>query len=143
MPESRDRRSKPVDIAAVFARRRSGIIGVLDDEVELGLFGSTTSRVTTASTAAGAATGLGVTRAGGVIRGSFGTPSPSRTARRGRSRPPQSVLPSWYPRTPLRDIAAVVRVMSSLFSLSIYLFVSSIAMVETPVLLFRPLLVAC
>lgn len=111
MPESRDRLSKPLDIAAVFARRRSGISGVLNDEMDLSLFGSTPTRVTAATTAAGETTGLGVALAGENVRGSFGTPTPTRTARRGRIRPSQSVLPSWYPRTPLRDITAVVRVI--------------------------------
>ncbi|KAI4300730.1 hypothetical protein L6164_034071 [Bauhinia variegata] len=131
MPESRDRLSRPVDVAALFGCRQLGLIGVLDDEVELHLFRSTPRRESTASTVALRATGFGTTRPGGVVRGTVGTPraitgrdrgrnllgSPvlgaennaSGTARRGMGRPSPRVLPSWYPRTPLRDITTVVR----------------------------------
>ncbi|XP_054779197.1 protein POLYCHOME-like [Prosopis cineraria] len=119
MPESRDRRLQPVDIAAVFSRQRSGAIGMVDDELESALFRSTPSRENTIWTASGQAAGLGVMRAGGNVSGGFvnsrtGSPtadrnSPSWTDRRVRIRPSRSVLPSWYPRTPLRDITAVVR----------------------------------
>ncbi|KAI9127439.1 hypothetical protein K1719_001998 [Acacia pycnantha] len=119
MPESRDRRLQPVDIAAAFTRRRSGAIGILDDELDSALFRSTPSRVNTVWTGSGQAAGLGGTRAGGSVIGGFGNQrngspivdrnSPSWTDRRGRVPPSRSVLPSWYPRTPLRDITAVVR----------------------------------
>ncbi|XP_021893909.1 protein POLYCHOME-like [Carica papaya] len=133
MPESRDRLSRPVEIAQVFARRRSGALGILVDEQEtnINLFGSPVHR-------AGAQTALGSTparrsmvlgggsgRGGGLRRASFGTPrtgngrgrnlrgtpggrenTPAGGARRGRG---LSVLPAWYPRTPLRDITAIVR----------------------------------
>lgn len=140
MPESRDRISRPVDYAAVFARRRSAGIGVFMDDPEIrNLFGSPIRRLTTATTpATGRRTALGATRGGGRGRGGFGTPRSVRgrilygtpasgrenanSFRRmsGRVRPGSSVLPSWYPRTPLRDITAVVRVMKLLFS-SVYL----------------------
>ncbi|XP_028754870.1 protein POLYCHOME-like [Neltuma alba] len=119
MPESRDRRPQPVDIAAVFTSRRSGVMGIVDDELDSALFRSTPSRVNTVWTTSGQAAGLGGRRAGGSVIGSFGNlrngpptidrNSPSWTDRRGRVRPSRSVLPSWYPRTPLRDITAVVR----------------------------------
>ncbi|CBI29903.3 unnamed protein product, partial [Vitis vinifera] len=115
MPESRDRLSRPEDIAELFLRRRSGILGILADgsERSSNLFASPSRR-------------------GGVGRGGFGTPrigtgrgrgravyrSPlfgrentpaTGSGRRGRGRSGNSVLPSWYPRTPLRDITHVVR----------------------------------
>ncbi|KAI4348745.1 hypothetical protein L6164_009428 [Bauhinia variegata] len=136
MPESRDRLSRP-DEATLFGRRQTDLIGVLDDEVELHLFGSTPRRETTVSTVTRRATGFGATRPSGVVRGTIGTTritvgrdrgrgrnlrrSPALgaensgpgTARRGRVRPSHSVLPSWYPRTPLRDITAVVRAIET------------------------------
>ncbi|GMP86986.1 hypothetical protein CsSME_00039546 [Camellia sinensis var. sinensis] len=135
MPESRDRLSRPDDIAAMFARRRQSIGGIailLDEPEEVGsgtpfLWGAT------AMTGTRGAMGLAATRGGGVGRGSLGTPrtryrrgggrnlyrspvvvgqenTPLGRVRRGRGRGGRgSVLPSWYPRTPLRDITAIVR----------------------------------
>lgn len=140
MPESRDRLPRPADVTATFARRRQSIGGMsilLDDEQEaVGGTGSTPFRwgATAMTGPTGAARG-----GGGVGRGIMGTPrsnsrnrigrtfrrSPvvgrenmgSGSFRRGRGRSTNSVLPSWYPRTPLRDITAVVRVNDSLNSL--------------------------
>ncbi|XP_028777503.1 protein POLYCHOME-like [Neltuma alba] len=120
MPESRDRLSRPLDIAAVFARRRASIFGTLDDELESALFGPIARRQTTTSTndsgrgrfgsprtviGRGRARGLNLYRS--PARGVENTPPGS--ARRGRGRRWRSHLPSWYPRTPLRDITAVTR----------------------------------
>ncbi|GAV63923.1 hypothetical protein CFOL_v3_07441 [Cephalotus follicularis] len=137
--ESRDRLVRPVDIAAVFARRRSDILGILSDETDIGspyLFGSPVGRGITVNAATprrliGAiAAGVGG-GGGGSGRGNLGTPRATvgrgwnqyatpvtgrenrpinaGITRRGRGRATSSVLPSWYPRTPLRDITSVVR----------------------------------
>lgn len=135
MAESRDRLARPVEIAQVFARRRSGALGVFVDEQETNtnLFGTPVHRARTqtelGSMAAHRSTILGGSsgRGGGLRRTSFRTPragygrgrnlrgtpagrenTPAGGARRGRV---VSVLPAWYPRTPLRDITAIVRVM--------------------------------
>lgn len=131
MPESRDRLVRPVDVAAAFARRRSAILGVLSDEGDgnSNLFEPPTQQRTP-----GIARGRGAARGrGGLGRGVFGTPRMAGarggnlyrfplTGRentpvtggvgrgRVRGRPTNSVLPSWYPRTPFRDITPVVRV---------------------------------
>ncbi|KAK9290044.1 hypothetical protein L1049_008207 [Liquidambar formosana] len=133
MPESRDRVARPEDVAAMFARRRQLVrsIGVLPDEPGRGanLFGSPFHQGTTGTVAARGPMRMTALRGGGFGRGGFGTPrsgngrgrnmygsstvgrenSPAGTVRRGRGRSTNSVLPSWYPRTPLRDITAVVR----------------------------------
>ncbi|KAJ7976842.1 protein POLYCHOME-like [Quillaja saponaria] len=130
MPESRDRLPRPIDVATVFSRRRAGLIDVESDEAETvaNLFGSPIRPGTTATTPTRIATGFSVTRDDRIGRYSFGTPRTSirgrnphvspifsrensqpGTSRRGRGRARNSVLPSWYPRTPLRDITAVVR----------------------------------
>ncbi|XWS56222.1 hypothetical protein CRYUN_Cryun09bG0067700 [Craigia yunnanensis] len=130
MAESRDRITRAVDIAEVFARRRSGPLGILSDEAQE-LLGSPVQQAVTRRPM-----GVGITtstaRVGGIGRGiSFGTPrsgirrgrnlyrstAPGRentpmtaTAMgRRRGRATGSVLPSWYPRTPLQDITAAVR----------------------------------
>uniref|UniRef100_A0A5B7BNJ6 Protein POLYCHOME n=1 Tax=Davidia involucrata TaxID=16924 RepID=A0A5B7BNJ6_DAVIN len=130
MPESRDRLSRPDDVTAMFSRRRRTIggIGILVDEPEMGL-GTPFRWGTTAMTGTRGTMGVAATRGGGVGRVSFGTPRvgngrgrnfyespaigpqnrPVGNGRRGRVRSTNSVLPSWYPRTPLRDITAVVR----------------------------------
>ncbi|TKY62571.1 POLYCHOME protein [Spatholobus suberectus] len=94
MPESRDRRVTPLDLAALFARRRASL-----------LHPDPPPR-TPPRTASAVAPGRARPHR---APGSENTP-PLRTARRGRARvPSRSVLPAWYPRTPLRDITAVVR----------------------------------
>lgn len=132
MPEARDRLVRPVDVAVVFAQRRQGVLGILQDEPEsasnplgspLGRAAAATPRVQTR--VAGRGGGLGTPRSG-LVRGrrnAFGSATVTRgpigrdntpagsAARRGRT-----VLPSWYPRTPLRDITAVVRVLLEILS---------------------------
>ncbi|KAK7396276.1 hypothetical protein VNO78_17167 [Psophocarpus tetragonolobus] len=89
MPESRDRRVTPVDLAASFSRRRALLV-----------YQDPRTPPRTAP--------LGRARARPFL-GSQNTP-PSGTLRRARGRvPSRSLLPPWYPRTPLRDISAVVR----------------------------------
>lgn len=132
MPEARDRIERPVDYSVAFLNRRSH--GVLLDEpaTQLNLFGAPVQRVPSEATGN---TGLGsfgqgsMTGRGGLVRGNFGIRrtvgrrgqtqfrSPQGrentslgVTRRGRPRASISVLPSWYPRTPLRDVSAVVRV---------------------------------
>ena len=124
MPESRDRLVRPVDYAAIFARRRAPSTGILigDPEVDRNLFGSPAPvrQVATPATRGrfiGGRGGFGTPR---NVRGRnlYGTPATGqennpRTAQwsSGRGRTTGSVLPSWYPRTPLQDITAVVRVI--------------------------------
>ncbi|KAM7265482.1 hypothetical protein ACFE04_003165 [Oxalis oulophora] len=122
--EARDRLTRPVDIATIYARRRSGALGILSDEP------ATPSPINPATPRGVAETPIGRGR-GGVMRtnlfaagGSAGhgtriLQTPSRIgrentlrmsgSRRARGSGSRSVLPSWYPRTPLRDITAVVR----------------------------------
>ncbi|KAL5545534.1 hypothetical protein UlMin_005221 [Ulmus minor] len=127
MPEARDRLARPVDLAVVFARRRMVGTGVLIDEVDE-LFRSPLRQPATATPSVRTPAGFGATRGGGLRRGGFMTPrvgnrrgqnsigalsaaryhTPARRLR-GRGRGQNSVLPSWYPRTPLADITAVVR----------------------------------
>ncbi|KAF5737334.1 hypothetical protein HS088_TW13G00213 [Tripterygium wilfordii] len=135
MAQPRDRLSRPQDIAADFARRRSSILGILHDEPESEPSPSRSPLgTTTMGTIRGGLVrdGLRTQRAGnGPQTGISGTPitgtghahyvhrshvtagrenvPPVGSARRGRGRVTNSVLPSWYPRTPLRDITAVVR----------------------------------
>ncbi|CAL5358551.1 unnamed protein product [Camellia sinensis] len=108
MPESRDRLSRPDDITVLFARRRQSIGGIailLDEPEEVGS-GTPFRRGATAMTGTRGAMGSAATRGGGVGREN----TPLGRVRRGRGRGGRgSVLPSWYPRTPLRDITAVVR----------------------------------
>ncbi|MED6130390.1 negative regulation of ubiquitin-protein transferase [Stylosanthes scabra] len=109
MPESRDRRSTTVDIAALFARRRDSHHALLfHDELDSALFGSPRRLTALASG------GFGTPRTGAAPENN--NPSRSggrRTVGRGRGRgrggSSRSLLPSWYPRTPLRDITYVVR----------------------------------
>ncbi|XP_075637934.1 protein POLYCHOME-like [Castanea sativa] len=100
MPESRDRLVRPVDYAAIFARRRTPSTGILIDDPEVGrnLFGSPAPGPATP----GRRGGFGTPR---NVRGRnlYGSATAQRSSGRGR------VLPSWYPRTPLQDITAVVR----------------------------------
>ncbi|KAG5252820.1 protein POLYCHOME [Salix suchowensis] len=103
MAESRDRLSRAVDIAAIFAaRRQSRSLGIYQDrpEFDMALFGSprTNAAIRNQTVGVGTITGSG--------RRKYAPPG---SARRGRGRGSNSVLPSWYPRTPLRDITAIVR----------------------------------
>ena len=130
MSEARDRLERQVDYAEVFARRRSE--GILDEQ-EMGsnLIGTPIARATTTNTAQQRPTNPGPGGGGTNLRRTFGSPisggigrnrflyrtpvlsreNPSAgSSRRSRSRGRNSVLPIWYPRTPLRDITAVVRV---------------------------------
>ncbi|KAJ6381003.1 hypothetical protein OIU77_029827 [Salix suchowensis] len=96
MPVARDRLSRSVDIAALFAaRRQSSIVGVYQDqpELDMALFGSPRPNAATRTQTVGA-------------EKIFLHPG---SARRRRGRGSNSVLPAWYPRTPLRDVTAVVR----------------------------------
>ncbi|MED6158017.1 negative regulation of ubiquitin-protein transferase [Stylosanthes scabra] len=112
MPESRDRRSTTVDIAALFARRRDSH----HDELDSALFGSPRRQTPASALASG---GFGTPRTGAVrAPAAVENSNPSRsggrrTVGRGRGRgrggSSRSLLPSWYPRTPLRDITYVVR----------------------------------
>ncbi|KAI7992530.1 Protein POLYCHOME [Camellia lanceoleosa] len=108
MPESRDRLSRPDDITALFARRRQSIGGIailLDEPEEVGS-GTPFRWGATAMTGTRGAMGSTAIRGGGVSREN----TPLGRVRRGRGRGGRgSVLPSWYPRTPLHDITAVVR----------------------------------
>ncbi|KAJ9167653.1 hypothetical protein P3X46_019268 [Hevea brasiliensis] len=130
MPESRDRLSRAIDIAALFARRRSGIVGFYEDQQDLerAFFGSPSGPPMVANrTRAVGMSPIGRGRGGsGTPRGQTGRGrniyrtqaigrenTPIGSVRRGngsgRGRASNSVLPSWYPRTPLRDITAIVR----------------------------------
>ncbi|XP_059295980.1 protein POLYCHOME-like isoform X2 [Lycium ferocissimum] len=115
MAEGRDRLSRQEDPIEVYTRRRTrssigrGSIEILEDE------SPSTGTPATATRGGGGGTG----RIGG-----FGSPrnrrgrTPARvigrqnispTGHQGRNRGRHSVLPSWYPRTPLRDITSIVR----------------------------------
>ncbi|KAJ6363348.1 hypothetical protein OIU78_003510 [Salix suchowensis] len=120
MPVARDRLSRSVDIAALFAaRRQSSIVGVYQDqpELDMALFGSPRPNAATRTQTVGLGTITGRGRGGlGTPRGRGSwTPlgreniPPPGSARRRRGRGSNSVLPAWYPRTPLRDVTAVVR----------------------------------
>lgn len=101
MPEARDRRERPVDYPAAFLNRRSH--GILLDEppAHLNPFQSPVQRLPPSES-------MG---RGGFARGNLGVRRRGLgVARRGRARASASVLPSWYPRTPLRDVSSVVRV---------------------------------
>lgn len=131
MPESRDRFVRPVDIATVFAQKRSGTLGILRDEPEQSSdqLESAVTRLanTTAARGQSIGGGLGTPRSafGHRRRNVYGFTSATR-GRMGRENAPTGstrrgsfALPAWYPRTPLRDITAVVRVIF-LFSLFSY-----------------------
>ncbi|CAL1367223.1 unnamed protein product [Linum trigynum] len=116
MPESRDRLVREVDFADVYARSRS--IGVHTDELDRALFGSRVSEP------------VPVERPGTVFGPGFRPGSAGSRRRRdiqmrrrryasrsrgienasaARSGERRSDLPSWYPRTPLQDISAILR----------------------------------
>ncbi|KAF3493968.1 hypothetical protein DY000_02056545, partial [Brassica cretica] len=128
MAEARDRLEKPVDYAAIFANRRSrGVL--LDDEPasRLGVFEHPVRRLPSGSRVYpqpgslvggnysswrpghGNGSGSGQSR----FRSSQGRENvPMASARRERGGASRSLLPSWYPRTPLRDITHIMRVNS-------------------------------
>ncbi|XP_009619294.1 protein POLYCHOME-like isoform X2 [Nicotiana tabacum] len=128
MTEARDRISRTEDLMDIYSRRRrttvrneGGGIVIFQDEQE---DASATRAIFRPGTAA-ARVGLGGGGRGGIGRRvNFGTPrrnshrTPARVigrenispSGRGRGRGGQHiVLPSWYPRTPLRDITSIVR----------------------------------
>ncbi|KAE9593867.1 hypothetical protein Lal_00036272 [Lupinus albus] len=100
MPEARDRRVVRADVAAIYVRRRASVLfgsDIYNDSTGSGLnrFGGSRTLV---------ARDLGVRNENTPLSAVNRRSSLRRvlTTRR-------SVLPSWYPRTPLRDITAVVR----------------------------------
>ncbi|PHU05803.1 hypothetical protein BC332_26625 [Capsicum chinense] len=122
MAEGRDRLTRHEDPIDIYSRRRRsfarGGIGIFEDESP-----DSSSRAP-AETGRMTAASIGY---GGIGRIGFGSPrtrrgrqslrTPTRVigrqnispAGQGRSRGRHSVLPVWYPRTPLRDITAIVR----------------------------------
>ncbi|CAF2048341.1 unnamed protein product [Brassica rapa subsp. narinosa] len=118
MAEARDRLEKPVDYAAIFANRRSH--GVLLDEPEagLGVLEHPVRRLPSGSRVYPQPGGNYSSWRPGHGNGSGQSPfrfSQGRenvtmaSARRGRGGASGSLLPSWYPRTPLRDITHIMR----------------------------------
>ncbi|KAF8102168.1 hypothetical protein N665_0201s0450 [Sinapis alba] len=112
MPEARDRVEKPVDYSAILVNRRSH--GVLLDEPPV--------RRLSSSSQVNPQPGALV----GVVRGNYSSWRPGNgngsghspfrlshgrenVSRRGRGGASPSLLPSWYPRTPLRDITHIMR----------------------------------
>lgn len=100
-PPSRDRLSRPVDISTLY-RGAARKVDLKVDEPGLrwaGLSGSPSS--------GSGRRRAGPHRAGRTVAGGRENVTPGRVVRtsRGRGR----VLPYWYPRTPLRDITAIVR----------------------------------
>lgn len=119
---SRDRLARPVDISTLYrgAARRVDLIVDEPGLIWTGLSGNGPRNVSS-----GGSDSSG--RSIGVYGGRFGrgrnlyrplmsgreNRTPGMMARRsGGSRGRGSRLPSWYPRTPLRDITAIVRVMN-------------------------------
>ncbi|KAL4339628.1 hypothetical protein GQ457_08G016390 [Hibiscus cannabinus] len=119
MAESRDRLIRAVDLAQVFARTRSGTLTIFSDDARELLVSPVRQR---------RPVGVGIVtptaHGGGGRRGSsFGTPRSGIRHGRTLHRSPAmggentpltgrgtgSVLPSWYPRSPLNDITAVLR----------------------------------
>ncbi|CAJ2671383.1 unnamed protein product [Trifolium pratense] len=101
MPEARDRRVIPLDIDALFTNRRPFTVYQDPDLLPAGSDRFVAQRTPF---------GRGITRPRGLhAPGNENTPQV--LARRGRTRAGanRSILPSWYPRTPLRDITAVTR----------------------------------
>ncbi|CAA7024687.1 unnamed protein product [Microthlaspi erraticum] len=116
MPEGRDRIERPVDYSAIFANRRSH--GVLLDEPASRIIFQSEPQANPEPGSIGRGSIIGT---GGIIRGNFSSWRPGNgngrentpmvSARRGRGRASPSPLPSWYPRTPLRDITHIIRAM--------------------------------
>uniref|UniRef100_A0A1J3K5S5 Protein GIGAS CELL1 n=1 Tax=Noccaea caerulescens TaxID=107243 RepID=A0A1J3K5S5_NOCCA len=125
MLEGRDRIERPVDYSAIFVNRRSH--GVLLDEPASRLIFPSEPQANPEPGSIGRGSMVGT---GGIIRGNFSSWRPGNgngngqsqfrvsqgrenmpmvSARRGRGRASPSPLPSWYPRTPLRDITHIIR----------------------------------
>ncbi|KAJ8534175.1 hypothetical protein K7X08_007499 [Anisodus acutangulus] len=126
MAEGRDRLTRNEDPIEVYSRRRRLSIG--RGSIEIFEDGSpdsvSTAPIWTPAAATGRMAGGG---RGGIGRIGFGSPrnrrgrssygTPARVIGRqnisptgqGRNRGRHSVLPAWYPRTPLRDITSIVR----------------------------------
>lgn len=138
MPESRYRLSRAVDVATLLARRRSEILAIYEDQPDLerALF-VTPSRPQMAANRTGAVGTSPIGRGRGTPRGQPGRGrniyrtsglgrenTPVGSMRRGngseRGRASNSILPSWYPRTPLRDISAIIRVMLICYVLCLF-----------------------
>ncbi|OIW13343.1 hypothetical protein TanjilG_02863 [Lupinus angustifolius] len=105
MPEARDRRVVPVDVAAVYVRRRDSVLlrsAIFTDSTEPAPIRDGGSRTP-------------IRRGGGGGGGNENTTVGAVTGGRGRgsvrrgSTMRRSVLPSWNPRTPLRDITTILR----------------------------------
>lgn len=121
--ESRFRLERAFDIAEAFSQRRSGSLAVLIDE-RGELFESPARRRALATPVHQRRLGFWATGGGvghGLARSRLRTPRaaighgqenmpPVGSSSRRRGRASNSVLPSWYPRTPLRDITAITRV---------------------------------
>lgn len=123
MAEGRDRLSRHEDLIDIYSRRRRsfrrGGIDIFEDESP---GSSSRAPIQTTERMAGTSGGRG-----GIGRTGFGSPrsrrgrnllrTPARVigrqnispAGQGRSQGRHSVLPAWYPRTPLRDITSIVR----------------------------------
>lgn len=138
MPESRDRLSRAFDVATLFARRRSEILAIYEGQPDLerALFVSP-CRPQMAANRTGALGTSPIGRGRGTPRGQTGrgrniyrtsglgrenTPvgSMMRGNGSGRGRASNSILPSWYPRTPLRDITSIIRVMLICYVLCLF-----------------------
>ncbi|KAE9598274.1 hypothetical protein Lal_00004211 [Lupinus albus] len=103
MPEARDRRVVPVDVAALYVRRRDSVL--LGSPIFTDSTGSGPVRDGGSRTPIGRGGGGGggnENTAVRVVTGGRGSGRRGATMRHG-------VLPSWYPRTPLRDITTVLR----------------------------------
>ncbi|XP_010554851.1 PREDICTED: protein POLYCHOME-like [Tarenaya hassleriana] len=125
MAESRDRLDRPVDFSAAFLSRRQNGILLNESASRLVMSESPVQRSpfgTAGSTALRPTGSRPLVRRGGFARRlgnrrgltPFRLPhgrenTPVGAARHRRGRVSTSVLPSWYPRTPLRDITAIVR----------------------------------
>ncbi|TQE10882.1 hypothetical protein C1H46_003455 [Malus baccata] len=126
MPEARDRLSRPVDLATAYAQRLAGNRRVYIDLPEQTILAFSPPVRLPTGLGIGA---TGVVGVGGLPMSSLRTPrtvtgrgrisfrlstvdrenTPSGSSHRRRGRASNSVLPSWYPRTPLHDITAVTR----------------------------------
>ncbi|XP_060177317.1 protein POLYCHOME-like isoform X1 [Lycium barbarum] len=109
MAEGRDRLTRQEDPIEVYTRRRTrssigrGSIEILEDE-------SPSTGTPAAATRGGTGRiGSPRNRRGRTPARVIGRQNISPTGHQGRNRGRHSVLPSWYPRTPLRDITSIVR----------------------------------